>query len=48
MCEKLLLAIGLTLALHLCALTGLFSLSHTTQGSIPNETFWFVAQQQEN
>lgn len=48
MYEKLLLAIGLTLALHLCTLTGLFSLNHTTQEGIQNETFWFVAQKHEN
>jgi len=48
MCEKLLLAIGLTLALHLCTLTGLFSLSHTTQEGIQNETFWFVAHKHDN
>lgn len=49
MCEKLLLAIGLTLALHLCMQAGLFSLSSTTQESIQNpRTVWFVAQKAEN
>lgn len=47
MYEKLLLAIGLTLALHLCTLTGLFSLSHTTEEDIQNQ-IWFVAQKHEN
>ncbi len=48
MCEKFLLAIGLTLALHLCTLTGLFSLSQTSQEGIQNETFLFVAQKHKN
>jgi hypothetical protein len=47
MCEKFLLAIGLTLALHLYTLTGLFSLSHTTQEGIPNQ-IWSVAQKRGN
>lgn len=47
MCEKLLLAIGLTLALHLFTLTGLFSLSHTTEKDIQNGAFRFVAQKRE-
>lgn len=47
MCEKLLLAIGLTFALHLFTLTGLFSLSHTTEKDIQDGAFRFVAQKRE-
>lgn len=47
MWEKLLLAIGLTFTLHLYTQIGLFSLSQTNQGSIQNETFWFVAQKHD-
>lgn len=47
MCEKFLLAIGLTLALHLCTLTGSFSLSDITEEAIPNQ-IWFVAQKHKN
>ncbi len=46
MFEKLLLAIGLTLALHLCTLTGLFSLSEITEEGIQNQ-IRFVAQKDE-
>lgn len=44
MCERLLVAIGLTFTLHLCTQIGLFSISQTTPGSIQNETLWVMAQ----
>ncbi len=48
MCEKLLLAIALTFALHLSTQIGLLSLNHSTQRIIQNETNWFVAQKPEH
>ena len=48
MWEKLLVAIGLTFALHLCLQTGLFNLSQTTQESIDSHTLFFVAKQNDN
>lgn len=48
MWEKLLLAIGLTFALHLFVQTGLFNLSQTTRDSVDSETLLFVARQYDN